>query len=62
MILLPAVQAVEIRNAVYAQQYGLAVDHEIAVSVRSAASVIRGKRSLRSWPLRANSRTRLPWR
>ena len=30
--------------------------------LRSAASVISGKRSLQSWPLRVNSRTRLPSR
>jgi hypothetical protein len=33
MIVLPAMQAVEIRTAVDAEQHGLAVDHERAVAV-----------------------------
>ena len=61
VIVLAAVQAIEIRSAIDAEQNGLAITNEL-MRFRSAASAISGKRSLQSLPMRVNSRTRLPSR
>jgi hypothetical protein len=52
VIMLARVQAIEVAAAVDAKQHRFAIQHF------SAASTISGNRSLQSWPLRVNSRTR----
>ena len=45
VVVLPGMQAVEVRNAIDAEQYGLTIDTKKVARMRSAASVIRGYRS-----------------
>ena len=63
VIVLARVQAVEIGAAVDAEQHRLAVDDErccFGFAARPRRSADSG--SVQSWPLRVNSRTRLPSR
>jgi hypothetical protein len=62
-VIMPArVQSVQIGDTINAKQYRLATMTNELERFRRAASTISGKRSLQSWPLRVNSRTRLPSR
>jgi hypothetical protein len=59
---LPAVQAVEVGDALDAEQHRFTFDHKGALAVSERGLDDERKRWLQSYPLRVNSRTRLPSR
>lgn len=62
VIVLAAVQTIEVGSAVDAEQYGLTIDYKRADAISEGGLGDERNRSLQSLPLRVNIFTRLPSR